>query len=97
MQLTREEQEVHIHMSADNPDKWHCYVDYPAWQRKLERAGTVIVKEYPSGGKEYTLERRQISIRKLAAKRDITPEQRQASRERLKNALEAKKIKNETT
>lgn len=87
MNLTREEQETIVYFSADNRETVHVFSDDIVWQRKLERAGAVITKEHPSGGKEYTLEYRQISIRKLASRREMSPENRQKAKERMHKML----------
>lgn len=90
MNLTREEMETIICFNAADRETVHVFSDDQVWQRKLERAGAVITKEHPSGGKEYTLEYRQVSIRKVASKRDMSPEQRQKARERLQRMREIK-------
>jgi len=64
-----EEQEVHFSMSADKPDTWVVYADYPKWQRKLERIGATLVKVEKSGGKHYELPAKQLSLRNPAKPR----------------------------
>lgn len=91
MNLTSEERETLISLCADDRTTAYAFSDDPTMQRKLERAGAVITKVHPSGGKEYRLEARQISIRKIAAKRNMTPEQKANARERMKKMQEAKK------
>lgn len=91
---TRAEQETHLLINADDRNLIHCFSDEPVWQRKLERAGAIITKELKGGGKEYTIEYRQLSIRK-AGKREMSEEQKAASKERMKKMLEARKAQNE--
>ena len=50
-------------MSADKPDTWFVYSDYPKWQRKLERVGATVVRTEYGGGKHYTLPANQLSLR----------------------------------
>lgn len=95
MTLTLEETETCFLFNAAERNTCYVFSDDKVWQRKLERAGAVITKEFPGGAKEYTLERRQVSIRKLAAKREMSPEQRMEARERIKKMLEAKKHGNQ--
>lgn len=90
MKLTLEETETVLLFNAADKSTVYVFSEDKTWQRKLERAGAVLTKEFPGGAKEYTLERRQVSIRKLAAKREMPPEQRMAARERIKKMLEAK-------
>lgn len=93
--LTNEERETIICFNAADRETVHVFSDDPVWMRKLERAGAVVTKEHPSGGKEYSLERRQVSIRKLAGKKVMSDEQRQKARERMHKMLEAKRTATE--
>lgn len=88
--LEKSEMETCILFNAGNRSTVHVFSDDKTWQRKLERAGAVITKVYSSGGKEYELQYRQISIRKLGKKKEMSEEQRQAASERLKKMREAK-------
>lgn len=89
---TRAEQEAIFYISGDNRETIHAFADDPTWQRKLERLGAIVTKELKGGGKEYTIEYRQLSIRK-AGKRDMADEQKAAARERMLKMQEARKAK----
>lgn len=91
---TKAEMETLFSITEDNRNTIHVFSDSAVWQRKLERAGAVITRELKGGGKEYTIEYRQLSIRK-AGKRELSEEQKVASKERMKKMLEARKTKNE--
>lgn len=93
MTLSREEQETCILFNAANRETVFVFSDDPTWQKKLEKAGAVVTKIHLTGGKEYELQYRQITVRKLAVKKSMTDEQRQAAKERLKNMRKARKIK----
>lgn len=83
-------QECILTICATEKDVVHIFCDYPKWMNKLERAGAVITKVHPSGGKEYTLDVRQLSIRKKRTAKEMSEEQRQQARERLKRMRETR-------
>lgn len=80
MNLSLDEQEFHVSMSADDPQTFYVYTDYPKWQRKMESIGAVLVKSDDTG-KHYTLRANQVSFRK-GEKRPLSDAQR-ASIEKL--------------
>ena len=83
--LTLEEQEVHFSMSADDPDTWYCYCDYPKWQRRLEAMGAILVRVSNDGmGRHYTLRADQVSLRKGNQKQNLTDEERAQRSQRMK-------------
>jgi len=88
--------ETCILFNAADRNYCHVFSNDSVWQRKLERAGAVVTKELSSGGKEYRLEAKQVSIRKLSQGRKMTEEQRNAARERLRKAREKAKENNDS-
>lgn len=65
MNLTLQEQETHLSMSADDRGTWHVYSDDPVMQRRLESIGAELVKVAADGiGKHYALPANQITFRK---------------------------------
>lgn len=64
LELSNEERETHLNMTADNRNQWHVYSDDPIMQRRLESVGATLVRVAADGlGKEYTLPANQISFR----------------------------------
>jgi len=65
MNLTQQEQETNLSMSADDRGTWHVYSDDPVMQRRIESVGAKLVRTAADGvGKHYELPANQITIRK---------------------------------
>jgi hypothetical protein len=65
MNLSLEEQETHLNMTAADRDTWYAYSVDKVMQRKLERVGAELVRIMPDGiGKEYKLRADQLSFRR---------------------------------
>lgn len=73
--LTNEERETHLNMSAGDRATWEVYTDDPVMDREIRKKGGVFV-EGDDRGRLYTMERNQVRFF-----RPITDEQRQRSRE----------------
>lgn len=87
MITTKEEQETHFLLNANNRETIHIFCDDPVWQRKLERAGAKVKRINSSGGKEYEILYKQLSIRKIS-QRTMTEEQKLAAKERMRKMRE---------
>lgn len=61
--LTLEEREIHINMTADDHTTWIVYTDDPYWITRLDRIST-CVREEEGGGRHYVLDKAQVSLRK---------------------------------
>ena len=76
MNLSQQEQETHLNMTADDRGTWHVYSDDPVMQRKLESVGAVLVRTSADGvGKHYMMRANQVSFRK-GEKRELSDAQR---------------------
>lgn len=71
IRLELAEREVSLSQSAlDRRDNlFHIWTNDPYWYRRLEKVGAVLVKETVTS-REYTVESRQILIRRVPAKRE---------------------------
>lgn len=73
--LTLQEQETHLNLTADDRSTWSVYSDDAVMQRKLESIGAKLVRVSADGlGKHYTLRADQITFRK--GKRELSPERK---------------------
>ncbi len=92
VELTNEERETHLNMTADARGVWEVFSDDPVMMRKLERIGAQVVREDPPG-KHYRLTANQVTLRKVPAKREVSEAERQERRERMeelnRNRLQA--------
>ena len=95
--LTKYEQEVHL--SFNEEDKtWEAYVSSQGYIKKFDEAGWECVKtQYYSNGevmaKFYKAPKNAVSIRKIKEKRELTEEERNVLKERVKLMHEAKNKK----
>ncbi len=65
MNLTQQEQETVLSMTADDRNTWHVYSDDPVMQRRLEGIGAKVVRVASDGiGKHYELPANQVTLRK---------------------------------
>ncbi len=65
MNLTQQEQETILSMSAFDRNFWHVYSDDPVMQRRLESIGAKIVRVASDGiGKHYELPANQVTLKK---------------------------------
>lgn len=72
MNLTLQEQETHLNLTAEDRGTWHVYSDDPIMQRRLESIGAEITKIMADGvDKEYALRADQVLLRK--GKRQSAP------------------------
>lgn len=76
--LTAEEMETHLNMSADDRSFWHIASNDVVMQRRVEKVGATLVKQR-GDTKFYTLPANQVSFRNKSA---LTDEQRAAMSER---------------
>ena len=84
-ELSPAERETHLNQAGDDHNTWTVYTDDPYWIRRLDKI-TEATKIEPHGGKHYTLDKQQVSLRKK--RKPISAEQRQVLRERaLKNLV----------
>lgn len=77
------EQETHLNMVADNRKVWEVFTDDPVLIRKMDRIGAVLVREESGGGRHYTLDAKQVLLRKISTKRTMSDAQRENIRTRL--------------
>lgn len=83
MNLTQQEQETHLNMTADDRNTWQVFSDDLVMQRRLEGIGATLVRVAADGiGKHYTLRADQVLIR--AGKRKVSEAQREQSSARLR-------------
>lgn len=62
--LTQQEMETHLNMTADDRSLWSIYSDDPVMQRRLESVGAEVTGAAKDGiGKFYTLPANQVSFR----------------------------------
>lgn len=99
--LTKAEREVILNID-DELKEWSAYVSSPSWMKKFEEAGWECVKEdhYANGdivAKVYKAPAKQVIIAKKRKARNISEEEKEALRERVKlmqkNKEEKKKNK----
>jgi len=74
--------ETAFYQNAEDRSKWQVFSDDPYWQRKLEKAGAVLVKA-GGDGKTYTLRQDQVLIR--VGKRAVSKAQRDSAAIRMRN------------
>lgn len=80
--LTLQEQETHLNMTADDRGTWYCYTDDPVMIRRLDSIGADLTKREAHGGCHYVLRADQLLLRK--GKRQVSEAQRQAAGERMR-------------
>lgn len=65
MNLTQQEQETHLNMTADDRNTWYVYTDDVVIQRRLESIGAKLVSVASDGiGKHYELPANQLTLKK---------------------------------
>lgn len=90
MNLTLQEMETCLIMSADDRGTWHIYSDDAVMQRRLEAAGATLVRDATNGeGKHYTLPANQVTFRKP---RVLSDEQREQLAARMRALRETQVI-----
>lgn len=83
MNLTQQEQETILSMSAFDRNFWHVYSDDPVMQRRLEGIGAKIVRVASDGiGKHYQLRADQVLLRK--GKRELSEDTKAQLGDRLR-------------
>lgn len=78
--LTLQEQETILTMSADDRNTWHVYSDDEVMQRRLEAIGATFIRNSGNGvGKFYELHADKVLLRKGKPKRGpLSDKQREA-------------------
>ena len=65
IELTNEERETHLNMTADDRGVWIVYSDDPVMIARLERIGAKLTENAPDGiGRHYALSTDQVLLRK---------------------------------
>lgn len=82
-ELSPEERETHLTMTASNREEWEVFTDDPYWQRRIEGLD-IQPFEVRGTGRRYRLRADQILIRK--GKPAISEQTRQARAARLQTA-----------
>jgi hypothetical protein len=90
MNLTLEERETNINMTADDRSQWTISSDDPVMQRRIEAVGATLLRVGRDGTtKFYTLPANQVSFRRP---QNLTVEQREGLAERMRAARAAQVI-----
>lgn len=87
--IDNESRETHLNMIGVDHGTWYVFTDDPYWIRRLDKIGELVRET--GQGREYKLQANQVIIRAIPKKAEMSDEQREASRERMRQLVAAQR------